>query len=162
MKFRNYKPAVSPCVHSSGSVTHQPAPPLQTLAGKSSAADDAPAAPAPAAALPTKAVVEAAHTSASAVAPAPLGTAGSSLAAVADLAPKKVNEDLKRDIQPQLDLLAARTQEAIAAMVKAKLAASRATAPDVGQGTARVEADGAALALMVEKQAEQQGQQPGP
>lgn len=40
---------------------------------------------------------------------------------VEDMAPKKINADLKREIQPKLDKLAKRTQKAIVALLRERL-----------------------------------------
>lgn len=47
--------------------------------------------------------------------------APSSVAAMEDLAPKKMNADLKREIQPKLTKLERRTQKAIVALLRERL-----------------------------------------
>jgi len=101
-------------------------------------------------------------------APAPLGSVGGGqLVSAAALAPKKPNEDLKRELQPALDELAIRTQEAITTLVQQKMAkqvaqeAQGQVAASSGSGEAIIDeksnVDGPALARMVEAQAEEQG-----
>lgn len=48
-------------------------------------------------------------------------SAPTSVAAIEDLAPKKMNADLKREIQPKLTKLERRTQKAIVALLRERL-----------------------------------------
>ena len=120
--------------------------------------------------LPTQKLALELKQSASHSAPAPLGTTnGGQLANASALAPKKPNEDLKRELQPSLDELAIQTQEAIATLVQRKMAEQAAaekpsdrSQPASGSGEPqdsdeKTTMDGAALARMVEMQADQQG-----
>lgn len=115
----------------------------------------------PSSTLPSLAVVEAAKRAAGTDAPAPLGAGpAGQLSGVADLAPKKVNADLKRDVQPKLDILASRTQDSISRLVRAKLLQQEggaAHAPQGGDSQLPTGADGAILARAVQERAEQQG-----
>ena len=134
-------------------------------------ADDLPHGKPAAALLPTQKLALELKQAASHSAPAPLGSAdGGKLVSAAALAPKKPNEDLKRELQPALDELAILTQEAITTLVQRRMAAqaedeTQQQAASAQAGSGRPEAaedqksslDGAALARMVEQQAEQQG-----
>lgn len=133
-----------------------------------SQAGDSPMAK-PVAMLPTQKLALELKQSASHSAPAPLGsTGGGQLVTAAALAPKKPNEDLKRELQPALNELAILTQEAITTLVQRKMAAQAAEEATKSTASAGAGAptpaedvkgpiDGAALARMVEEQAEQQG-----
>ena len=128
VKFRNYTPADEELQNAEAEETEEPS------SKRAKTSDDKPKSKLEEALEKTKQEVQAGTTT----------TATSKEdATLTAMAPKKINWDLKRDIQPKLDKLEKRTQKAIVQLLRERLAreADEAAAQDDDNGSKEEEED---------------------